>query len=284
MRNVKISVTQFRLRPHKNFESFTDSVLSFMKNKVDIVVFGEWLTLGLLAINMDLRRAKPADIKKVSMYTDNYIEFFSKLAREKNQIIVGGTTVEEYNGKYYDTCFIFDPYGKIHKHRKTHLFPLERNEWGMSEDDTLNMIKIHDIKIGTCICYESQIPECSRTLALKGAEMIFCPSLTLTEAGYHRIRHACEARAIENQLIMVMSSVVGNLHPMEIQGIGRSSILSPCDIPWPSDGIVADGIMNRAMVVTSRINIDDIYVTREKGAARPHKDRIRRAELYKKWY
>ncbi len=286
MRRIKISVTQFRLQPCKRFDAFRDSVLKLLdrSRKADYVVFGEWFTLGLLAIDTNLAKTRYSDIKRVAKYTNDYIELFSKLAKERNQFIIGGTTVEEDNGKYYDTCFMFDPNGKIYKHRKTHLFPLEREEWGMSEYDDLNVIKTEKAKIGVCICYESQIPECVRTLTLQGAEIIFCPSFTLTEAGYNRIRHACEARSIENQLITVMSSVVGNLSPMKVRGIGKSSIISPCDSPWPSNGIIAEGAMNREMVVTAEINVDDIYVTRERGAARPHKDRIRRSSLYKKWY
>lgn len=285
MRKLTIAVTQFKLGPCKRFETFSDSVVKLINRsrKADFVMFGEWFTLGLLAIDKDIKKVKYSDIKKVSKYTDDYIELFSKLAMERNQFIVGGTTVEEYNGKYYDTCFMFDPNGKIYKHRKTHLFPLESKEWGMSEHDDLNVIKMENAKIGVCVCYESQIPECARTLTLQGAEIIVCPSFTMTEAGYYRIRHACEARCIENQLITIMSSVVGNLSP-KLKGIGRSSILSPCDKPWPSNGVIADGTMNKEMVVTATINLDDIYVTREKGAARPHKDRIRRSKLYRKWF
>lgn len=286
MRNIEISATQFALKPFKQFSSFKDSAVSMLDKAKgsDFVVFGEWFTLGLLAADTELGKASYAEIKKVSKFTNDYIELFSKLAKERRQFIVAGTTVEEYNGRYYDTCFMFDPDGKEYRHRKTHLFPLEREAWGMSEDDSIKVIETEKAKVGVCICYESQIPECSRSLALKGAEIIFCPSLTLTEAGYHRIRHSCEARCIENQLIIVMSSTVGDLSPMNVKGVGRSSILSPCDHPWPNNGIIAEGEMNKEMVVTADIDVDAIYVTREKGAARPHKDRIRRSSLYKEWF
>ncbi|MFQ5941005.1 MAG: nitrilase-related carbon-nitrogen hydrolase [Nitrososphaerales archaeon] len=285
MHKVNICVTQFKLKPYKRFDTFRDEVLKLINKSegADFVVFGEWFTLGLLAIDTNLEKARYSDIKKVSNYMDDYVELFSKLARERAQFIVAGTIVEEDNDKYYDTCFMFDPQGKTYKHRKTHLFPLEREKWGISEHDSLNVIKTGNGCVGVCICYESQIPECARALALKGAEIIFCPSFTLTEGGYYRIRGACAARSIENQLITVMSSVIGNLSPMNLRGVGRSSILSPCDKPWPNNGLIAHSVMNKEMVVTAEIDIDDIYITREKGAARPHQDRIRRSALYKKW-
>jgi predicted amidohydrolase len=285
MRKIRISATQFALKPFKNFTSFEESVVNMLdKTKgSDFVVFGEWFTLGLLAADMELSNASYADIKKISKFANDYMKLFSKLAKERKQFIVAGTTVEDYNGHYYDTCFMFDADGKEYRHRKTHLFPLEREDWGMSEDDSINVIAVEKAKIGVCICYESQIPECSRLLALQGAEIIFCPSLTLTEAGYHRIRHSCEARCIENQLITVMSSTIGDLGPMKVKGVGRSSILSPCDNPWPNDGIIAEGEMNKEMIIMADVDLDAIYVTREEGAAKPHKDRIRRSSLYKKW-
>jgi predicted amidohydrolase len=286
VRKIRITSTQFALKPLKNFSSFKDSVVKMLdKGKgSDFVVFGEWFTLGLLAAEMELGKVSYADIKKVSRFTTDYIELFSDLAKERRQIIVAGTTVEEHDGHYYDTCFMFDSDGTEYRHRKTHLFPLEREEWELSEADTIKMIETKKAKVGVCICYESQIPECSRSLTLKGAEIIFCPSLTLTEAGYNRIRHSCEARSIENQLITVMSSTVGDLNPMKVKGIGRSSILSPCDSPWPSNGILAEGEMNKEMIVTADVDLDAIYLTRDKGAARPHKDRIRRSSLYKDWF
>jgi len=286
MRKIRISATQFALKPFKNFSSFNESVVNMLdKTKgSDFVVFGEWFTLGLLAADIELSKASYADIKKISKFTNDYIALFSKLAKERKQFIVAGTTVEEYDGRYYDTCFLFDPDGKEYRHRKTHLFPLEREDWGMSEDDSIKVIETEKVKIGVCICYESQIPECSTLLALQGAEIIFCPSLTLTEAGYHRIRHSCEARCIENQFITVMSSTIGDLSPMKVKGVGRSSILSPCDNPWPANGIISEGEMNKEMVVTADVDVDAIYLTREKGAARPHNDRIRRSSLYKEWF
>lgn len=117
-----------------------------------------------------------------------------------------------------------------------------------------------------------------------GAEIIFCPSLTLTEAGMHRIRHSCEARSIENQLITVLSSTIGDLSPMRIRGIGRSAILSPCDHPWPSNGVIAEGELNSEMGVTAEVDIDAIHLTRRRGAARPHLDRMRRESLYRQWF
>lgn len=274
--NIKVAVTQFELHPYDDFEGFEYDVISMLDKArdADIIVFGEWFTLGLLYALIN----KPAHehIIKLAEYTDNIIDLFNKESKDRKQIIVAGSTVEK-DDKYYDTCFIFDK-DRIFRHRKTHLFPLEREEWHLDEYDDISAIDINGLKAGVCICYESQIPECSRALVLQGANILFCPSFTITSAGYNRIRYSCHARCIENQVIMVLSSTVGDLG--FVKGIGKSVILSPCDKPWPDNGIIVEC---KEDIVIADINIDDINITRERGAAKTYKDRLRRSELYKRW-
>lgn len=92
----------------------------------------------------------------------------------------------------------------------------------MSEHDKMDVFEYSmrdgsPVRFGICICYESHIPEYSRVLAVNGAELIICPSLTLTDAGYNRIRYSCEARCIENQLLIVLSSTLRS-KPIPSQG------------------------------------------------------------------
>ncbi|MEM2162478.1 MAG: nitrilase-related carbon-nitrogen hydrolase [Candidatus Nitrosocaldus sp.] len=303
MRRLRIASTQFMLKPYNSLSPFIDDVSKMldMSKGCDMVVFGEWFTLGLIAADIDIGKATYDDIPRIARFTDDLCKRFEELAVSRRQCIVAGTTVEEHSGKYYDTCFIFMPDGSMEKHRKTHLFPLEKDAWHMSEHDSMEVFEYGrcfnnsdssssikqdwlSVKFGVCICYESQIPECSRVLALNGAELIVCPSLTLTDAGYNRIRHSCEARCIENQLVVVLSSTIGNLDPFPVRGIGRSAVLAPCDKPWPSNGIIADGMMNVEHTVIAEVDLDSINLTREHGAARTHRDRMEKMQLYSRWF
>ncbi|MGE6377015.1 nitrilase-related carbon-nitrogen hydrolase [Peribacillus muralis] len=65
------------------------------------------------------------------------------------------------------------------------------------------MYAIGPVKIGLTVGYEAEIPEGSRILTWRGADIIFCPSYTFTEAGFWRVRHCAHARAIENQVYIV---------------------------------------------------------------------------------
>ena len=128
-------------------------------------------------------------------------------------------------------------------------------------------------KRGQVIIAGSQIPEVSRILAAKGADIIFCPSFTFTEAGFWRVRHCAQARAIENQVYVVHCPAVGEpRHPLP-NGYGSASILSPCDQDWPSNGVVVEVETNQHMVITGIVNIEELYENRKNGAATTVKDR-----------
>ncbi|MEH7336479.1 nitrilase-related carbon-nitrogen hydrolase [Neobacillus drentensis] len=133
------------------------------------------------------------------------------------------------------------------------------------------------------VCYEAEIPEVSRILSANGAEIIFCPSYTFTEAGFWRVRHCAQARAIENQVYFVHCPTVGEPGAPLPNGFGRSSILSPCDLAWMPNGIVAEAETNKHTVVTGTVDIDELYENRKTGAATTFVDRTRREDVYSKY-
>lgn len=61
-------------------------------------------------------------------------------------------------------------------------------------------------------------------------------------------------------------------------------MLAPCDKPWPSNGIIADGIMNVEHMVMAKVDLDSIKMTREQGDARAHMDRMEKMQLYSRWF
>lgn len=139
------------------------------------------------------------------------------------------------------------------------------------------------VKIGLAVCYEAEIPEISRILSVNGADIIFCPSYTFTEAGFWRVRHCAHARAIENQVYFVHCPTVGEPGSPLPNGYGRASILSPCDSTWPANGIVAEAVMNEHTIITGTVDMDELYENRKSGAATTFKDRNRRKDMYAKY-
>jgi predicted amidohydrolase len=275
MTKIKISAVQYSYKPIKNFEEFASNVENLVNqaNGSDFVVFPEAFTL-------ELRYIIPNhEINKIPQYEGQYIELFKNLSKEKNQFIIAGSHLTRVNDKLYNIGHIFCPDGKIFKHSKTHLMPSEV-KMGFTHGTSLEIFETEKAKIALGICYEMEFPEVARTLTLKGAEIIFTPSYTLGEHGFWRVRHSCQARAIENQIYVVHSCLVGiPLGIKMLEGWGRTSILCPCEEPWAPNGIIAEANTNEEMVITGEVDLKLLHKKRKRGVATTLNDR--RPEIYK---
>jgi len=283
MRKVRISLCQFEVEPHPSFEHFTAKVMSMMEQvptDSHYVVFPELFTLGLVRSLADYPNVKLEQLGQIAMFQDSFIAFFSKLAKERKQVIIAGSTFNRVDNELYNTCYVFDDNGS-YTHSKTHLFPPEA-ACGTLEGNLFSVLDIGPARIATSICYEMQIPEIATILADQGVEIIFCPSHT-SEYGYHRVSYCAKARAVENQIYVAVCPTLGNpVHP-SLEGHGKAAIYSPCDTPLPFDGVIAEAEMDKPMVVSGEVDLDLLKQLREHGTTRTYQDRIRRRNLYKKY-
>ena len=101
-----------------------------------------------------------------------------------------------------DTCL--ETYFPIVLYRKTHLFYKER--FVFEEGNTgFPVIEYNGLKLGTMICYDWRFPEAARTLALKGADLIVCPSNLVTGVW----QNVMSSRALENKVYIAVSNKIG---------------------------------------------------------------------------
>lgn len=106
-------------------------------------------------------------------------EYFGKLARSLKIVLIL-PLFEKDGKKFYNTACVIDADGKfLGKYRKIHIpndplfyekYYFERGNKGTS------VFKTRYAKIGVLICYDQWFPEPARTLAIKGAEIIFYPT------------------------------------------------------------------------------------------------------------
>ncbi|MFU2015027.1 nitrilase-related carbon-nitrogen hydrolase [Peribacillus butanolivorans] len=279
---VQITACQFRVEKVASFNEFqkqVEDLINQVPENSDYIIFPELLTIGLLATFPD---QNASSLIKIDEYTTQYKELFSSISRKRKQVIIAGSHLECREDEYFNIAYIFDKDGSYVEHKKTHIFPAEAN-WQTSEGNTLEVYSIGPVKIGIAVCYEAEIPEISRILSVNGADIIFCPSYTFTEAGFWRVRHCAHARAIENQVYFVHCPTVGEPGDPLPNGYGRASILSPCDKAWLANGVVAEAEGNKHTVITGTVDIDELYENRKSGAATTFKDRKRRKDVYTKY-
>jgi predicted amidohydrolase len=159
--------------------------------------------------------------------------------------------------------------------------PNEERIWGMKGGGKFKTFNTDCGRIGILICYDVEFPELSRLLADEGMDILFVPFLTDTQSGFSRVRHCAQARAIENECFVAIAGSVGNLpnvHNMDIQ-YAQSMVLTPCDFPFPTNGIKSEATPNTEMILISDVDVDLLTELHNHGSVNNLKDR--RKDLYR---
>ena len=275
MNKINVSCIQYAYKPIESFDDFIKNIEELLNQTKgsQFVLFPETFTFELQYLLPNY------NISRVPEFTDEYLEMFTELSSESGQYIIAGSHLVVENNNEFNISHLFSPNGNIFRHRKTHLFPLER-QMGVKPGNVLEVYESEFGKIAIAICYEMEFPEVARILTLKGAKIIFCPSYTVGEHGFWRVRLCCQARAIENQIYVVHSCMVGDAPIGGLGGWGKSSICSPCELPWNANGVIVETKPNKEQVITAELDLKTLEKKRNRGAAPTLKDR--RIDIYRK--
>ncbi len=282
---VRVATVQFQQRMVHSFEEFIANIEYFVDvctdYRSDFVVFPELFTLQLLAL--EPKRLTPVEsIEALTAYTPRFVDAMRNMAISYNINIIGGShPTRADDGQIQNVAYVFLRDGSVHAREKIHPTPNERTWWGIEGGDKVATISTDCGPIGILICYDSEFPELARRLTDEGAQILFVPFCTDNRQGYLRVRYCCQARAIENQLYVVMSGNVGNLPNVENMDVqyAQSAILTPCDFPFSRDGIAAEATENVETVTFADLNLANLKWARASGTVQNLRDR--RFDLYK---
>ena len=285
---VRVGTVQYMQRRVTSFVEFMSFIEYFVDvvadYKGDFVVFPELITLQLLSIE-DQELTPIQSIEALTKYTPRYVEAMQDLAVRYNINIIGGSHPTRVpNGRVENISYVFHRDGRVDEQAKIHPTPNEVYWWNIEGGNELQVIDTDCGPIGVLICYDSEFPELGRHLVDQGAEILFVPFCTDERQSYMRVRYSCQARAVENQVYVVMSGNVGNLPNvanMDIQ-YAQSCILTPCDFHFARDGIAADTTPNVETVAIADLRPESLRVARNSGTVQNLRDR--RHDLYQmKW-
>lgn len=282
---VRIATVQYQLRKVSSFSEFIKNIEYFVDvvadYKSDFVVFPELFTLQLLSIE-DQELSPHESIEALTKYTPRFKEAMRNMALSYNVNIIAGshpTRVED--GSIQNISYVFLRDGRSFEQPKIHPTPNERYWWEIEGGNKLTAIDTDCGPIGVLICYDSEFPELARHLVDQGVQILFVPFCTDERQSYLRVRYCCQARAVENQIYVVMSGNVGNLpnvSNLDIQ-YAQSCILTPCDFPFARDGIAADTTPNVETVAFADLRPEALIMARNSGTVQNLKDR--RHDLYR---
>ena len=125
-------------------------------------------------------------------------------------------------GVFYNSTVIFENGRFVDYYDKTHLFRGEKQIFNSGGE--IKTYRLSDVDIGVLMCYEIGIPEIARTLALKGAQIIFVP-FAYGSSRWVTYDTLTKARAIENACYVCASSTPGAHEDFTF--LGHSRICSP---------------------------------------------------------
>lgn len=273
---VRIAAVQYVLRQIQDWAGFENQVRFVMQAAGDyrphFVLLPEIFTTQLLSF-MDTSDIRSA-VREMHAYTPQYLELMTELAQQWNVYLIGGSHPTLREGKLYNIAYLFTPDGQVFEQEKIHRTRWEREKWDTDHGDQLRLFTTPYGKIAILICYDIEFPELARMVSAAEADILFVPSCTDDRQGFLRVRYCCHARAIENQVYVVMTSTVGNL-PVEGLGVhyGQASIITPSDFPFARDGIAAEGTPNVEQIVIADVNLANLTHNRINGTTIPLYDK-----------
>jgi predicted amidohydrolase len=292
MASLTVAAVQFALKAEATVEEFVAHVDALVGRAAaqgaTVVLFPELASTGLLASITDhvvTTKTVASDYWKVlPRYTGTIVEALRQIAREHDVVVVGGSHNRlAEDGSLRNTAYVVHPDGRVELQDKTHLTPQE-HQLGVVGGDELLVTSLGPFTAGVLICADIQFPELSRYLVHHGVDLILCPSLTWNRRGVHRVRTGCQARAIENQLYVVMSPLVGQSGlPLDapMHAVGRALVTGPVDKTiGVNDGILAATLDGEEQVLVTPLDHDLLTASRAKPEAPGLA--LRRLDLFEK--
>jgi len=150
--------------------------------------------------------------------------FLKRISKNVAAYIVGGTLIEKFRGKFYNTCLLLKNGRVLGKYRKMHLTQWEKT-LKLNRGRTLRVFETEFCKAGILICADIFYPKTVKKLASIGAEVIFLPVSASKTHPLVKGHPLSTERAKDNHVFILKN---GNIKS-DSRG-GRSAIISPWGI------------------------------------------------------
>ena len=286
MSRLRVASLQYFIRPVTSVDQFREQVSSLVETAADygcrLVLFPEYFTVQLLTLG-NVRRPVKEQIRDLAAHADTFIELMSSLARQHRLYLLAGTipVIDPETGALHNEAFFFGPEGHVGSQGKLHMTRFESEDWFVHPRNRLKIFSTDFGKLAISICYDVEFPEIARAAAWAGAHILLVPSCTDDRQGFLRVRYCAHARAIENQMYVIVSHTVGSLPmvPAVSLNYGQAAILTPSDFPFSRDGILAEGHPNQEMMVIGDLNLETISQARTTGTVLPLNDSRNTAKM-----
>jgi predicted amidohydrolase len=175
-RTLRCATVQFEPRPDDkdfNLSRIRHFTADAARNGVQLITFPEMCTVGY----WHLRRQTPDRLRELAEpLTGPTITAVRDLAAKYDLAVgVGFLEADQTDGRLYNSYALCLPDGQIHRHRKLHAFEHEAIESG----DAFTVFDTPwGVRMAILICWDNNLVENVRAVALHGAEVLLAPHQT----------------------------------------------------------------------------------------------------------
>ena len=286
---MKISIATMAIRRYADVAAFQSHIDALASAAADagsrVLLLPELACVGLLWGDPQAGEttvAAVADLyrRRLTPLLHPYCDALRDVAVSRRLTVAGASFWHEESGHGRNSAFVARPDGTLLRQDKLHPTRPEQ-AIGTIGGDQLSIFEIDDIRMGMLVCYDVQFPELARHLVANGIEALLVPSLT-TSRGYWRVRHSAHARAVENQVYVCVSPIVGSLGiPVDnpVHGVGGAFVACPIDNRFGiDDGTFARAEPDAESLLHVNLDLARLRLSRTKSEIRQLADR--RPELY----
>lgn len=176
-------------------------------------------------------------------------------------LIVGAPTRSAVRGVLHNSLLLFTPQGYAGRYDKVYLptFSLfEEDQW-FREGDRLPVFDVtlggERVRLGLTICYDLFFPEVTKTLALKGADVIVCASASPTPSRAN-FEAVFQARAVETTCHVLYTNLTGAQDAALFWGGAQA---------WsPRGALLAKGPYDEEAVTSVSVDVADVAEARRR--------------------
>jgi predicted amidohydrolase len=212
---------------------------------------------------------EPAFVRRVARDTTPVLlEGLAAVARDHGAAVLAGSVPELRGEGLFNTAYLFFPDGRHVRQDKMYLTAWGKRV-GMTPGRRLETFDAPWGRTVILVCYDVEIPSLSARLVATRPEVILVPSMTESTHGYHRVRWAAQARAVEHHAYVVVAGTVGTPSP-DWPHFGQAAFLTPRDAGFP--GLLAEGPYNAPALVLADLDLEKLRASRASASFYPAKD------------
>lgn len=242
------------------------------QNGADLLVFPEYGAMELASLDgARVAGDLEGSIRAVAGRVGSSYNLHAALAARFGVHILSASAPVQEGGVVLNRAALFGPSGLIGVQDKQIMTRFEREDWGISgATGGAGPLRVFDTdlgRLGILICYDCEFPLLARELAEHDIEVLLIPSCTEALEGYWRVRIGAMARALENQCVTVMASLVGKeprLFAVE-ENTGMGGIFGPPDRGFPPTGVIAEGVLDRPGWTYAVVDLANVRTVRADG-------------------